>query len=112
MRIKPEIRFHWKEDYLMMSGKIITIEMKLIRLPTINKKEYPNDYKFSWNAFSRNNPDEKIRFDNHEHKEPHWHDNGQEVFFKWLSLEQALALFYQKVSEKFGDFKKLSYKYY
>ena len=112
VRIEPETKFHWKEDYLMSSGKEITIEMKLIKLPSIQKKEFPEDYKFSWSAFNRSNPEEKIRFDNHDRKEPHYHDDEKEEFFIWISLDKSLESFYQKVITKFGNFEELIYKYY
>ena len=59
MRVESEIEFHWKEDYLMNSGQIVTVEMKLIKLLDIQKREYPEDYKFNWIAFDQDNPKKK-----------------------------------------------------
>jgi hypothetical protein len=112
IRVESEVEFHWKEDYLMSSDQIVTIEMKLIKLPKINKKEFPEDYKFSWSAFNRDNPEERVRFDNHDRKNPHYHLDNQEEFFTWISLDNSLELFYQKVIIKFGNFEKLIYKHY
>lgn len=104
IRVEPEIEFHWKEDYLMNSGQIITIEMKLIKLLDIQKGEYPEDYKFNWIAFEQDNPEEKVLFDNHHGKKPHFHINDQEEFFIWISKEKSQELFFQKVRKKFGEF--------
>jgi hypothetical protein len=38
MGIEPESLLHIKEDFLMGSGKVIVVEMKLQKLPGINKK--------------------------------------------------------------------------
>ena len=39
IRVEPEIEFHWKEDYLVSSGQIVTVEMKLIKLLDIQERE-------------------------------------------------------------------------
>ncbi|CAG8441135.1 9188_t:CDS:2, partial [Cetraspora pellucida] len=38
--------------------------------------------------FNRDNPSERVLFDNHHGKEPHYHENGHEVFFTWVSHEK------------------------
>lgn len=45
--------------------------------PKINKKEYPEDYKFSLMACNKENSQEFVRLDNHHNKPPHWHDDEQ-----------------------------------
>ena len=104
MKIEPELEYYRKDKFWISSGKWITVEMKLVRLPKINKKEFPEDYKFSWIAFSQDEPEERILFDNHHGKGPHFHINGKEEFFAWVNLEKALDLFYQKIIQKFGQF--------
>jgi hypothetical protein len=47
MRIEPELIIHRKENFLMSSGKIIVVEVKLKKLVGINKPEYPEDYKIN-----------------------------------------------------------------
>jgi hypothetical protein len=97
--------YHWKRAFLTSRGYVIKIEMRLVRyLLTRVHPEYPEDYKFNWIAFNQDEPSEKVLFDNHHNKAPHFHFEEKEVFFKWLSLEQAEGLFFQKVTEKFGEF--------
>jgi len=51
VKIEPELEYYRKDKFWMSSGKWVAVEMKLFRLPKIEKKEYPEDYKFSWIAF-------------------------------------------------------------
>lgn len=110
--MEAELVFHWKEDYLTSLGKMITIEMKLVKFPEVQKEEFPEDYKFNWIAFEQDNPEERVLFDNHHGKKPHFHVNEQEEFFIWIDLDKSLELFYQKVIDKFGNFGELIYKHY
>ena len=103
MRIEPEPKICEKANFFTSSGKVIILELKLIKLPYINKKEYPEDYKFSLMACNKNDPQEFFRLDNHHDKPPHWHDNEQWEFFEWVSLEETWKFFYQKVQNKFGQ---------
>jgi hypothetical protein len=82
--------------------------MKLIKLPNINKKEFPQDYKFSWIAYNLENTKERVLFDNHHGKEPHYHldQDKKGVFFVWLSRDRAEGLFWEKVWQRFGSPKK------
>ena len=94
----------------MISGKVIVVEMKLQKLPGINKKEFPQDYKFNLIAYNKVNEEEYILVDNHDRKEPHWHDDNHEEFFSWVSWEVTLELFLQKTIKKFGSFQKKANK--
>ena len=47
MRIKPIIIYERERIHQTTQDYIIKIKMRLIRLPGINKKEFPNDYKFN-----------------------------------------------------------------
>ncbi|CAG8815187.1 9664_t:CDS:2 [Gigaspora margarita] len=64
------------------SGKTIVVVTRIKRLPGINKKEYPDDRKFSLMAFDKINKKEYVRLDNHHNKPPHWHDNEKQGFFE------------------------------
>lgn len=81
MKVQPELEYHFKGEFLMSSGKTIILEMKLFKLPNIQKKEFPEDHKFNWIAVSKDDPSELVLFDNHHGKAPHYHRNGEEVFF-------------------------------
>lgn len=104
MKVKPQSRFYRQEEFLMSSGKVIFIEVELLKFSGINKSEFPQGYQFKWLAFNRFNPGEKILFDNHEGKGPHWHENGKQEFFEWVSRTKTQQIFYQKLIEKFGNF--------
>ena len=96
-------KYHRRDEFRMSSGKKIFIEVKLVKL-SIAKPEFPQGYKFSWIAFNRDYPNERVLFDNHRGKKPHYHVNGKQVFFTWKSRQHAEQLFYQKIIEKFGHF--------
>ena len=103
MGIKILSKFQRQDEFLMSSGKKVFIELIVLKLAT-NKPEFPEGYKFKWIAFNRNKPYERVLFDNHAGKLPHYHENGTEEFFTWISRKHAQQLFYQKVIKKFGDF--------
>jgi hypothetical protein len=62
-----------QEEFRTNSGKIIIVKVRLVYLPSINKKEYPDDYKFSLMAVNRDNAQEQVRLDNHHKRPPHYH---------------------------------------
>ena len=107
MRLEPELLLHHKENFLMSSGKVIIVEIKLQKLIGINKPEYPEDYKINWIAFNKLVPQELVRIDNHHNKTLHYHRNGHEEFIYWKSLEKTWKLFYHKIIERFGNFEKM-----
>jgi hypothetical protein len=45
-----------------------------------------------------------VLIDNHHGKAPHYHMNGKEKFFTWISLAETERLFLQLTQEKFGYF--------
>jgi hypothetical protein len=71
-----------------------------------DKSEFPQGYKFKWIAFNRDNPSERVLFDNHTGKGPHYHVNGKQVFFAWKSRQHTQQMFYQKITQKFGAFRQ------
>lgn len=102
MSIEPE-PYHLKVEFLMSSGKIIIVEMKL-EFSDPKKKRFPNNCKFSWFAGNKDNPKQEfVLFDNCQ-KFPHFHvDKKKEyTFFNWESEPQAQSLFLERVKEKFG----------
>ena len=103
MEVKVLFKYQRQDEFLMSSGKKIFIEVILLKLEII-KPEFPHGFKFKWIAFNRDNPNERVLFDNHVGKGPHWHENGHQEFFTWISRQHAQQLFYQKIIEKFGNF--------
>lgn len=89
----------------MSSGKKIFVEIEWLKLDT-NKPEFPNGFKFKWLAFNRDNPAEKILFDNHTGKKSHYHIDKKEKFFTWTSREHTQQMFCQEVVKKWGNFIK------
>lgn len=103
--MKKRLLFHEKEKFVLSSGKEIVIEMKLFLMANKSKEEYPEDYQFTWIAFNKNNPQEKVLFDNHHGKPPHYHiDLDFSHYFEWITLSHSISLFRQKVIERFGEF--------
>ena len=98
-------KYHRQDEFLMSSGKKIFIEVRLIKLLTA-KPEFPQGYYFKWLAFNRDNPSERVLFDNHTGKGPHWHENGHQEFFTWVSRQHTQQMFYQKIIQKFGKFQQ------
>ena len=103
MGIKVLAKFQRQDEFLMSSGKKVFIEVILLKLET-DKPEFPEGYKFKWIAFNRDNPNERVLFDNHTGKKPHYHENGTEVFFTWISRKHTQQMFYKMVVKKFGNF--------
>ena len=73
MWVEPEILLNRQEEFSTSSGKIIIVKVRLVHLPGINKKEYPDDYKFSLMAVNKDNVQEQVRLDNHHNRPPHYH---------------------------------------
>jgi hypothetical protein len=88
MEVKILSKYYRQDEFLMSSGKKIFIEIKLLKLAT-DKPEFPQGYKFKWLAFNRDSPSERVLIDNHTGKGPHYHENGTEVFFTWVSRKHA-----------------------
>ena len=96
--------YNRKGIFLTDKGCLIGLRMKLWRLLKVQAKEFPEDYKLSWIAFNLATKSERILFDNHVGKPLHCHENDQEKFLEWISLEHTEKLFYQMVYQKFGYF--------
>jgi hypothetical protein len=58
MRIEPELKIREKANFFTSSGKVIILDLKLIKLPYVNKREYPKDYKFRLMACNKEDPQE------------------------------------------------------
>lgn len=96
--------YNRKGTFLTDKGYLIGLRMKLWQLPHAKSKEFPNGYKLSWIVFNLVTEKERILFDNHVGKPPHYHENGEEKFLEWVSLEHTEKSFYQMVYQKFGYF--------
>jgi len=95
---------YWKKGrFSTSSGKTIIIEMDIWLVPEPKRHLYPSGLKFGWIACNEDNPAERILVDYNLKKGFHYHfDQEPIVKLEWVSLEQALDLFYKKVYEKFG----------
>ena len=85
-------------------GFLIGIEVELWKLPPPQPSEFPQGYKLRLIAYNLENPSKLVRIDNHCGKSPHYHSNGKQKFFTWVSLKETERLFLQLAQEKFGDF--------
>jgi len=96
--------YNRKGTFMTNEGNLIGLRMKLWQLPNVDSKIFPKGYKLSWIVFNLATESERILFDNHWGKPPHYHENGKEKFLEWVSLEETEKLFYQMAYEKFGYF--------
>lgn len=95
----------WEERKLITElGFLIRIEVELWKLPLPQPKEFPQGYKIKLIAYNLENSSELVRIDNHSGKPPHYHLNGKQKFFTWVSLAETGRLFLQLTQEKFGYF--------
>ena len=85
-------------------GILIGIEVELWKLPLPQSSEFPKGYKFKLIAYNIENQSELVLIDNHHGKSPHYHSNGKQKFFTWVSLAETERLFLQLAQEKFGYF--------
>jgi len=78
--------------------------MDLYELPAGRAKSSDVPYRFSWIAFDKEYPEQRVLFDCHPPKGPHFHVDGDDEgqSFKWTSIEDAIALFENKVTKRFG----------
>ena len=80
--------------------------MDVYRLPKGHPETFPDGYRFSWIAYDSEKETNRVLFDCHHPKGPHFHidhdPEGQP--FEWKSLEAAYDLFFEKIRERFGDF--------
>ncbi|KLL02709.1 MAG: hypothetical protein MRERV_75c005 [Mycoplasmataceae bacterium RV_VA103A] len=98
---------YWKKGrFSMSSGKIIIIEMDIWLVSGPKRHLYPDGLKFGWIAVNKDNCEEKILVDYNPKKGFHYHiDNQPIIKLEWIFLVEAFKFFYEKVHEKFGDFK-------
>jgi len=101
MELKILAKFYRRDEFLTSLGKKIFVEIEISEVLT-EKPEFPQGFKFKWLAFNRDKPTEKILFDNHIGKKPHYHIDRKEKFFTWISREHTQQMFYQEIVKKFG----------
>lgn len=84
-------------------GKQIVVEMDLYEVSGPGAERLPGGYRFSWIAFNAQNPNERVLFDSHPPKGPHFHldDRKNEIKIEWTSLEATERLFYRTVARHF-----------
>ncbi|RHZ36145.1 hypothetical protein [endosymbiont GvMRE of Glomus versiforme] len=102
-----------KDDYLIYNrkgtfvtekGYLVSLRMRLWQYPHRKESEFPEGYQLSWIVFKLTSKRERVLFDNHVDKLPHYHDNEKEAFFTWKSLLETEKMFFQMVYQKFGYF--------
>jgi len=73
-------------------------------LPLPQPSEFPQGYKIKLIAYNLENSSETVRIDNYHGKSIHYHSNGKQKFFTWVSLAETERLFLQLAQKKFGYF--------
>jgi len=81
-------------------GRQIVVEMDLFEVTGPGAERLRGGYRFSWIAFNAQNPMERVLFDSHPPKGPHFHldDRKNEIKIEWTSLAQAEELFFRMVA--------------
>ena len=84
-------------------GKQIVVEMDVYQVSGKGAETLPDGYRFGWIAFNAQNPMERVLFDSHPPKGPHFHiDNRKnEIKIEWTSLAQVEQLFFRTVARHF-----------
>lgn len=84
-------------------GKQIVVEMDVYEVSGSDTKKHSDGYRFSWIAFNALNPNERVLFDSHPPKGPHFHIDNQknEIKIKWTSIDATERLFYRMVARHF-----------
>lgn len=84
--------------------EMVVVFMDLYKLADDRAGVSPEGYRFSWIAFDPEDESTRVLFDCHPPKGPHIHVDGDRegTPFEWRSLDEAQALFFEKVAEKFG----------
>jgi hypothetical protein len=97
--------FEEKWSVYTVDRKEVTIFMDLYQLPPPHDPSFPEGYKFSWIAFDPSQPENRVLFDCHPPKGPHLHVDSDTAGapFDWKSLDQAIAFFYSKIRDRFGE---------
>src|SRR3954464_5740066 len=104
MKKRGDLLLAEERKLITEKGFLISIEVELWKLPLPQPSEFPQGYKFKLIAYNLENPSELVRIDNHYGKAPHYHSNGKQNFFTWVSLAETERLFLQLAQEKFGYF--------
>ena len=94
-----------KRSFVVISKKNITIiiKMDLYKIHGKNANQHPEGFRFSWIAFNSEDPVQKILFDSHPPKGPHFHIDNDPVgiSIEWSSLELTEQLFFNLVAHHF-----------
>src|SRR5271167_4141063 len=104
MTKKGDLLLAEERKLITEQGFLISIKVELWKLPLPQPREFPQGYKLRLIAYNLESPSELVRIDNHCRKAPHYHSNGKQKFFTWVSLAETERLFLQLSQEKFGAF--------
>jgi len=104
MKEKGDLLLAEERKLITKKEFLIGIEVELRKLPPPQPSEFPQGWKLKLIAYNLENTSELVRIDNHCKKSPHYHSNGKQKFFTWVSLAETERLFLQLAQEKFGYF--------
>ncbi len=92
-------------SFLTTKGFEVEVRMDLYKIDGPHSVNFPEGYRFGWIAYDRYNRSNRILFDCHPPKGPHFHvgDDKVGISFQWESLPKAMDFFWQKVWEHFGE---------
>ena len=103
--MKAACLFKEKFELEKKDGGVVVIYMDLYQVADDAKLGLPEGYRFSWIAFDSDNPLDRVLFDCHSPKGPHFHiGNDQEgTPYQWRGLKEAEQDFFKKVEAHFGE---------
>ncbi len=101
---KGDLLLSEERKLITEQGFLLGIEIELWKLPFPQSCEFPQGYKIKLIAYNLENSSELVLIDNHHGKTLHYHTNGKQKFFTWVSLAETERLFLQLAQEKFGKF--------
>lgn len=96
--------FKEKYELTRADGGLVVIYMDLYQVPDGVKVGLPDGFRFSWIAFDPDNPSNRVLFDCHSPKGPHFHlgDDAVETSYQWNNIVEAEKFFFELVEKHFG----------
>lgn len=92
------------------TGEALRVIIEVWKIPHPEGLKYPDGFRFSIVAFLESNTEDSLVLDCHPPKGPHYHLNGEEKSFKWTGFDEAEALFWKVLEQKFGKIRERGFK--
>ena len=102
--MKAMCLFDEKFEMAREDGRVIVVCMDLYKVPEGETTGLPNGYRFSWIAYDPDKTQNRVLFDCHSPKGPHFHldDEKEGTPYHWVGLVEAERYFFEVVEGHFG----------